>query len=133
MTKKFDPNNLLHFAKKMTNALDSKLVDTNDYVEKKIELRPDKSIATAKFKPHPFIEGIFLAHPHTIKAVREDLFMVGQGFDDFELLYRCDNCKNVLDVQFWKLCPHCAKPFPKCFDDPRFDPKPWEKKDLTPT
>lgn len=131
MKDRFDPNNTKKFADSLDNALDTKLVSTEQYEQVKVELKADRKIEIPLFKPHPLMPSIYLAHPQTIRAVREDLFMIGQGFEDLELLYRCHDCKNVIDMQFWKHCPYCETQFPKDLLDKRNKLHPVTRKDLT--
>lgn len=78
-----------------------------------VNLRPNKDVAPALFKPDPLLPGGWIAHPVTIRAVKADIFMAGDDFIDLEALYTCESCKKELDIQFWNFCPHCEKEFPK--------------------
>ena len=79
---------------------------------KKIELRPDPTIKRGLFKRHLLVDTLWLAHPSTIKAVRKDIFMGGEEFEELEILIQCQSCKEILDIQFWNFCPFCESSFP---------------------
>lgn len=76
--------------------------------EFKVHIRPDKSVSPAKFLPDPNSPGQYRAHPQTIRAMRNDIFVGGaEVFEDLEVFYQCSSCQKELDLQFWKLCPYC--------------------------
>ncbi len=83
----------------------------------KIDINPDTSISRGKFMPDPKRSGAWVAHPVTIRAMRNDIFMVDSQVAEFEQLFRCESCKEQLDLQFWILCPFCEKEFPKHVND----------------
>lgn len=111
--KKLDPNAQYEQLKNLTNAGEKQLLNMDEPDEFKVHIRPDKNIAPGKFKPHPFMDGHYVAHPTTIRAMRKDIFVGGEGFEDLELLLKCESCKNIIDIQFWYFCPYCEKQFPK--------------------
>lgn len=80
--------------------------------EFKVNIRPDKSVSPGMFKPDPFIQGAYKAHPITIKALKKDIFMGGDEFCDLEDLYKCLSCSKEIDLQFWHFCPYCEASFP---------------------
>lgn len=94
--------------KELTNAAGTRLLDIEGPITRKIQLLPNKDISPAKFKAHPFLADSYWAHPLTIQAVRVELFMAGEGFEDLEHPYQCVSCDYKLDLQFWKLCPYCG-------------------------
>ncbi|MCO4792309.1 MAG: hypothetical protein KC493_01260 [Bacteriovoracaceae bacterium] len=110
--KKFDPENLYEKLMKASNAAELPHFRSSPSEETKVDIRPDKSIAPAKFLPDSSRPGHFLAHPVTIAAMRKDIFVGGaEMFEDLEVLYTCEGCKKELDLQFWIFCPYCeAKP-----------------------
>lgn len=83
--------------------------------EVKVQIFPDKSVTPAKFIPNQTMPGTFRAHPLTIAAMRHDLFanMYDEAFAELSDIITCSDCKNEVDKQFWKFCPHCEASFPK--------------------
>jgi hypothetical protein len=73
----------------------------------KIQIRADESISPAMFKPDPLIPGGFIANSLTIRAMRQDVFVLGESIDDLSIPVKC-LCSKEIDLQFWKLCPYCA-------------------------
>jgi hypothetical protein len=86
----------------------------------KVQFRPKKEISLGMFKPDPLLPGLYLAHPQTLRALRQNLFV---GLDDEERLerfsfgHRCESCKEVLDMQFWLHCPYCECAIPNDVED----------------
>ncbi len=77
----------------------------------KVQILPDKNISTAKFKASRVSPGVYYAHPSTIKAMRQNLFLLGEeGFNDLKNFGTCINCQSDWDQQFWALCPQCESP-----------------------
>ena len=75
--------------------------------EGKVRLIADESIAPSKFKPSQLEPNVYYAQSLTIRAVKKDIFMVGEGFEDLEDYQPCQDCARQLDAQFWKFCPYC--------------------------
>ena len=46
----------------------------------KAHLKSDSSISPGKFKPHPSLCQVYLAHPITIKALKKDILLGGEDF-----------------------------------------------------
>lgn len=108
-----DLNLKLALIQSLTNAAGSPLVGYRPE-ERKVPIRPDKTVSLSKFLPDPLIPGGFKAHPQTIKAMRKDLFVLGEeGFEDLEVLIDCASCHHTVDAQFWLHCPYCEAAFPK--------------------
>lgn len=102
------PEKLYQKLKGLKNAGGQALLNLDQGVEVQVSLRPDKSIGRGKFKADPLIPGGYLAHPVTIRAVRKEIFSVGQeGFIDLECLTQCNGCQSTIDAQFWNFCPYC--------------------------
>ncbi len=76
----------------------------------KVNIRVDEAVGPAKFKPDPLVPGGYVANSLTVRAMRPDIFMLGNSLDDLSAPYSCD-CGQEVDVQFWKFCPYCARPF----------------------
>jgi hypothetical protein len=89
---------------------------SNRYQEIKIQMRPNNSVEPGIFKPDPTIPNGWMAHPQTINAVRKDIFVADDDFEELEILYECDGCKKTLDLQFWIRCPYCNHNIPDHFE-----------------
>jgi hypothetical protein len=74
----------------------------------RVPIRVNESVGPARFKADPLIPGGYLANSLTIRAMRTDIFVLGDSLDDLCTPYQCA-CGAELDLQFWKLCPHCAR------------------------
>lgn len=74
----------------------------------RVNIRVNESVGPAKFKPDPLIPGGFMANSLTIRAMRPDIFVLGDSLEDLSSSYEC-SCGQEFDLQFWKLCPHCGK------------------------
>ena len=72
-----------------------------------VHLKPDSSINPGKFKPHPSLCLVYLAHPTTIRALKKDILLGGEDFGEFEDIQSCQSCQKRLDRQFWYFCPYC--------------------------
>lgn len=79
--------------------------------EVEVQILPDKTVSPGKFLPHPLVPGAYKAHPQTIAAVRKDIFMAGEGFEDLEEMIQCEGCNESIDKQFWVFCPFCGAKF----------------------
>lgn len=73
-----------------------------------LNFRVDESMAPGMFKPDPLIPGGHVANSLTLRAMRADIFVLGESIDDLSSPYHCA-CGKELDIQFWKLCPFCAR------------------------
>lgn len=104
----FDPHELLKKMNEVENMAGLPAFDLNSREDIQVNIRVNESIGPARFKPDPLIPGGFVANSLTIKAMRPDIFVLGESLDDFEHEYECA-CGEVIDLQFWKLCPHCAR------------------------
>lgn len=78
-----------------------------------VAIRPDKKISLGMFKPHPFLQETYLAHPTTIRAMKKNLFMAGNDFEELEDLCTCTSCRQNIDRQFWHFCPYCETQLPE--------------------
>jgi len=81
--------------------------------EAQVKILPDNNISPGLFIPSPNNLKIYFAHSTTIRALKTNLFMAGDDFEDLEIIYTCEQCDNRLDLQFWKFCPYCEASFPK--------------------
>ncbi len=105
-----DPNNILNYIKNLENEVAKPQFELNRREDIQIKLRVDETIAPAKFKQDPLIPGGFLANSLTLKALRSDIFVLGETTDDLSSIQDCA-CGKEIDVQFWKFCPYCSCQF----------------------
>lgn len=112
MSNRFDEDAIKAKISSLTNAANLSLCHDKPQ-EYQIKLVPNKDMQPAKFKKILDYPLTYLAHPVTIKAVRSELFTTGECIEDFALILCCGGCKQEVDIQFWKFCPHCETPFPK--------------------
>jgi len=77
------------------------------FEQSQVQLKSDTSISPSKFKKHPILLNTYLAHPTTIKALKKDIFTVGEDFEDLENIIECSCCNRQIDAQFWIFCPYC--------------------------
>ncbi len=80
--------------------------------DRTVALRADETVSPGKFRPDPLLPGGWIANSLTIRAVRPDIFVAGD-LDQLALERPCGGCGQILDLQFWRLCPHCARPTPQ--------------------
>ena len=100
--------------KSATNAAGLSHFNLERYQETKVQLIPDPSISLGKFKASILVEGAYMAHPTTIRAMKKDIFAAGNElFEDLEDIIECSSCRQQIDRQFWYFCPYCEAQFPK--------------------
>ena len=90
----------------LSNAFDGKLL-SSEAEETQIRLIADESVSPGMFKRSHLDHQIYYATKTTISAVKENLFVLGEGFEDLEDIRICSDCSKALDHQFWKFCPYC--------------------------
>lgn len=73
----------------------------------RVQIRVNESVGPGMFKADPLIPGGYVANSLTIRAMRPDIFVLGESLDDLSAPYAC-RCGKEFDVQFWKLCPFCG-------------------------
>ncbi len=106
LQKKHDANSQFEKLKSYKNAFNLPLY-SDHHETYSVNIKPDTSVAPAKFIPDPLLPNHFRAHPTTIRAMRKELFMGGDDFIDLECLHICASCKHEIDLQFWHFCPYC--------------------------
>jgi hypothetical protein len=109
---KTGPEEVQSFLSKLENAAAMPMFDTENAQDFKVNIHPDKKITPGMFKPSKIVPDQYYAHPLTILALKKNLFMPGEEFEDLEIPYQCAACKTELDVQFWHFCPCCGDKFP---------------------
>jgi len=105
-----DPNKILNYIKKLENAVAQPLLDLDRREDVKISIRVDEKVGPAMFKDDPFIPNGYIANSLTIRAMRPDIFVLGDSIEDLSAIHQCA-CGKKLDVQFWQMCPYCARSF----------------------
>lgn len=106
--KDFDPDRAREVIQEIENHVQQPNFDLERREDIKVNIRVNESVAPAMFKPDPLLPGGFIANSLTIRAMRQDIFVLGDSLDDFSAPWPCA-CGKELDVQFWKLCPYCAR------------------------
>jgi hypothetical protein len=108
-----DPNELLRQIGELDNLAGLPAYDLAGGEDLKVPIRVNESVGPAMFRPDPLIPGGYIANSLTIRAMRPDIFVLGESLDELSDEHRCQ-CGRVFDLQFWKLCPYCAR-------DPKVD------------
>jgi hypothetical protein len=103
-----DPSLVLKYIKNLEKKVEQPLFDLEKRQDVQVKFRVDENVAPAMFKADPLIPGGYIANSLTIRAMRNDLFIFGEGTEDLESVYLCA-CGKDLDVQFWKCCPYCSR------------------------
>lgn len=102
-----DPNKILEYIKELENMAGMPAFDLNRE-DTQVKIRVDESVGPAKFKADPLIPNGYIANSLTIRAMKPDIFVLGDSLDDLSVQYEC-TCGQELDLQFWKICPYCAR------------------------
>lgn len=103
-----DPNRSLEVIRQIENMAAQPNFDLEKREDIKVQIRVNESVAPAMFKPDPLIPSGYIANSLTIRAMRPDIFVLGDSLDDLSAPYGCA-CGKELDIQFWKLCPYCGR------------------------
>ena len=103
-----DPHKVLDYIKKLENEVEAVAFEIERREDIKVNLRVNETIGLAMFKSDPLIPGGYMANSLTLRAMRSDIFVLGDSTEDLSAAYHC-SCGKELDVQFWKLCPYCAR------------------------
>ena len=103
-----DPHKVLNYIKKLENEVNEPAFEIERREDIRVKIRADEKVGPAMFKADPLIPGGFIANSLTIKAMRQDIFVLGETTEDLETRHECA-CGKILDVQFWKLCPYCGR------------------------
>ncbi len=104
----FDSNRALEVIHEIENMVSQPNFDLEEREDIKVQIRVNEEVGPAMFRPDPLMPGGYIANSLTIRAMRPDIFVLGDSLDDFSAPYEC-GCGKELDVQFWKLCPYCAR------------------------
>lgn len=103
-----DPHSLLEKIKQLENAVGEPAFDLESREDIQVKIRVSESVGPGMFKPDPLVPGGYIANSLTIRAMRPDIFVTGDTVEDLAEAYQCACGKNF-DLQFWKLCPYCAR------------------------
>lgn len=103
-----NPEKVLDHIKKIENMAGQAAFDIERPQDIKVNIRVDEKIGPAKFRPDPLIPNGYIANSLTIRAMRADIFVLGESLEDLVFNYQC-SCGKEFDLQFWKLCPFCGK------------------------
>ena len=106
--KNFDPNRAREVIQEIENHVGQPNFDIQKPEDIKVNIRVNEKVGPAMFKNDPLIPGGYIANSLTIRAMRADIFVLGDSLEDFTAPWVC-GCGKELDVQFWKLCPYCAQ------------------------
>lgn len=105
-----DPHKILHYIKELENAVEQPLLDLERREDVNVKIRVDETVGPAMFKADPLIPNGFIANSLTIRAMKPDIFVLGDSLEDLSIDYECACGKNI-DIQFWKFCPYCSRDF----------------------
>lgn len=103
-----DPNRALEVIRQIENMAAQPNFDLEQREDIQVKIRVNEQVGPAMFKPDPLIPGGFMANSLTIRAMRPDIFVLGDSLDDLTAPYAC-GCGKEIDIQFWKLCPYCGR------------------------
>jgi hypothetical protein len=103
-----DPASILEAIRRLENAVAGPLVETESREDIPVRIRTDETVGPAMFRPDPLIPGGYLANSLTIRAMRQDIFVLGESLDELSQEHQCQ-CGQEIDLQFWKLCPFCGR------------------------
>ena len=104
----FDSNRALEVIQEIENMAAQPNFDLLSREDIQVKIRVNEEVGAAMFRPDPLIPGGYIANSLTIRAMRPDIFVLGDSLEDFSAPFECA-CGEALDVQFWKLCPHCGR------------------------
>ncbi|MAX67029.1 MAG: hypothetical protein QF441_16010 [Bacteriovoracaceae bacterium] len=93
------------------NMVDRPMYNTKKEEVFKLEIKIDNKIEHGKFIPSKIYPGLWYASEQTYRAMKKDLFALGDSLDEIADPYTCHSCKSNLDKQFWRFCPHCGSAF----------------------
>lgn len=108
MNSKFDERSQKAH-EKATRELDAygrKAYALDEKQEESIQILPDDSVSPAKFKAHAHLANTFIAHPLTIRAMKKDIFILGDDIEFHNI--ECIQCSKHFEKECWNLCPYCG-------------------------
>lgn len=99
------------YLKSLENQVGDPLVNLNKQQDFSVHIEIDNSLGPARFKAHPTIEGFWYASQETFRAMKKDIFSLGEDIDEMTNIIECKSCKTNVDTQFWHHCPYCTAQF----------------------
>jgi hypothetical protein len=105
-----DPNQALEKIRELENMAGKPAFELETREDVQLQIRVNEDVGPAKFRSDPLIPGGYIANSLTVRAMRPDIFVLGESLDDLSAPYECA-CGETLDRQFWKLCPYCGRDF----------------------
>jgi hypothetical protein len=96
----------------MENMLQKPYYDLSQEQKVDVQIRVDKNVPAAMFKPDPKNPGGWVANELTFRAMKKDIFALGEELQELSERYTC-SCQNTMDKQFWHFCPYCGQTFTK--------------------
>ncbi len=93
------------------NMIDEPMYNINQQQEVQLHIKVDNSVAHGTFLPSKIYPGQWRTSEQTFKAMKKDIFALGDSVDELIEPYTCHSCKTDLDMQFWHFCPYCAERF----------------------
>ncbi len=95
----------------MKNMVDRPMYNTRAQEQIQVEIKVDNKIEHGMFVPSKIMPHLWYASEQTYRAMKKDIFALGNSIDELKEPYQCQSCKTNLDKQFWKFCPHCGEGF----------------------
>ena len=102
---------VLDKVKSFENMIDEPMYNTRPEEEFKIHIKVDDSVKHGLFIPSKIYPGQWRASYQTFRAMKKDIFSLGNSIDELVDPYECQSCKTDLDKQFWYFCPYCGEKF----------------------
>lgn len=93
------------------NLAGRKEYDTNHPQDFKVHFKIDNTMEHGSFKPSQVYPGQWLTTEQTLRALKRNIFALGDSIDEIAEPYQCLSCTKDLDRQFWIFCPYCGSPF----------------------
>ena len=93
------------------NMVDTPMFDTSREETAQVEIKVDNKVAHGMFIPSKAIPGIWYASDQTFRAMKKDIFSLGDSIDEIAEPYDCQSCQTKVDKQFWHFCPYCGERF----------------------
>ena len=97
--------------KKMKTAVDTQLFKVDQQEEFQFKVHIDESLPHGKFFPFEAKTNQWKATSQTYKAMKKNIFALGESVEELIEPYTCLSCKTKLDKQFWNFCPFCGERF----------------------
>ena len=102
--------NTINKIQSFENAVNAPQYQIKSPEEVKIDIRVDNKVAHGSFVPCK-ITGQWKASEQTFRAMKKDIFALGDSIDELVQPYNCQSCHTDLDLQFWHFCPYCGERF----------------------